>query len=314
MRRQDPTLRHKVRRKSDDEAAESEENILYYKKERTRDIMFEATEMDPLPEDKPRSLYQKSTFNREPLFDSVQSLAPSTPEPTTTARSGGHRFTMSWAGTSPMCNPMSPVCRSAYSSLPKRTSAAEFLANFAMSDINQEPDDIVEGTVISGRYKLSRLVGTGAYSECREGHDMKDDLKGPLAFKITRKDGESDAQHEIDIWKRLKHPGFLPLLDVIKLAKVTVTVSPYASSGNMLQYISKNGPFVEAQARRIFCQLSQATHYLHNVAGIIHRDIKLENILLDDALNSYLCDFGLSDYIETSAMNGDDEEDRKSVV
>jgi hypothetical protein len=62
----------------------------------------------------------------------------------------------------------------------------------------------------------------------------------------------------------------------------------------MLNYVNNNGPLEEGRARRYFCQLISALHYLHNVRFIAHRDLKAENVLLDRNDNIRLIDFGLS--------------------
>ena len=62
-----------------------------------------------------------------------------------------------------MGSPMSPVCRSAYSSLPKPTAAAAFLANFANCDSDEEPDHIEDGVIIGGGEEAvgAKAVGAG---------------------------------------------------------------------------------------------------------------------------------------------------------
>jgi serine/threonine protein kinase len=198
-----------------------------------------------------------------------------------------------------------PVCKSDYSSLPKSCAAA-FLSNFAESDSVSGESSISEGSVVS-HYQIGRLIGNGAFSECREGFDLKDPNQNKLAFKIVK--NSPVIRHEIEIWTKLNHPGFLQLIDVIHLNDVTVVVSKLASKGNMLKYLSKNGPFSVSEAKRLFHELSKAIEYMHNDVGIIHCDIKLDNILLDEDMKPYLCDFGLSEYIESAVFHDNDSEE-----
>ena len=68
-----------------------------------------------------------------------------------------------------------------------------------------------------------------------------------------------------------------------------------AANGDLFDYTLRiNEPLGEDLARHYFLQLLDAIEYLHNSARIVHRDIKLENILLDENFNLKLCDFTLS--------------------
>ncbi|CAL1542745.1 unnamed protein product [Lymnaea stagnalis] len=69
----------------------------------------------------------------------------------------------------------------------------------------------------------------------------------------------------------------------------------YAQGGELYDYLNKMGKLSEVEARRIFRQIVSAMHYCHE-NGIVHRDLKLENIILDDEGNVKIADFGLSNY------------------
>ena len=73
------------------------------------------------------------------------------------------------------------------------------------------------------------------------------------------------------------------------------TVLELAPKGEIFDYLSYGGPFNEKIARYYFRQMILALKHCHK-AGFAHRDIKLENILLDGQLNLKLLDFGLSSH------------------
>lgn len=86
-------------------------------------------------------------------------------------------------------------------------------------------------------------------------------------------------------------------------------VMEYASGGELYDYVSKFGSLPESEARRIFRQITSAVLYCHKVLlemerglkrelqhKVAHRDLKLENILLDQDNNAKIADFGLSNY------------------
>jgi 5'-AMP-activated protein kinase catalytic alpha subunit len=66
----------------------------------------------------------------------------------------------------------------------------------------------------------------------------------------------------------------------------------YASGGEMMQYMTVKSVLTEKEARRIFRQLVSGMIQIHN-ANIVHRDLKLENLLLDEDRNILISDFGL---------------------
>ena len=65
----------------------------------------------------------------------------------------------------------------------------------------------------------------------------------------------------------------------------------YVACGDLLVHVQKQGAASEAATHRWFLQLLSAIHYMHSM-GVAHRDLKLENILIDTAQNLKIADFG----------------------
>jgi len=186
-------------------------------------------------------------------------------------------------------------------SLP-RNDAARFLSSLSEIDIEPEHrEEVYHGAKI-GKYVVGRLLDKGSFSECYEGRDTSNS-NSVVAMKVVRNDPgfSSTMEHELAIWSRLKHRGFLPLKEVIRLKTVTIIISPVAHRGSLLKYLKINGPMTGDQARGVFKTLCEGLRFLHRDLRAIHHDIKLENILLDKDLNPYLCDFGLSEYYDDPA-------------
>ena len=70
-------------------------------------------------------------------------------------------------------------------------------------------------------------------------------------------------------------------------------VTEHAVHGEIFDHLVVNGRMKEEEAARIFAQLVSAVQYCHN-KGIVHRDLKAENVLLDNDMNVKLADFGFS--------------------
>lgn len=192
-----------------------------------------------------------------------------------------------------------PIHKTVYSDLPQ-SPATKFLSEFSHTDDFYEIPEFEEGTAINN-YLVGQILGGGAYSECREAYvlakknTIKEHIPDKVALKIiTDPRYLVSFKRELEIWSKLDHPNILPLIDSFSSEGYIVGVSVLAENGNLQSYISRNGKLTENLAKRLFKQLSLATLYLHDVAGVAHLDIKLENILIKKSFDIYLCDFGMS--------------------
>ena len=123
-----------------------------------------------------------------------------------------------------------------------------------------------------------------------------------LAIKVIEKSRiktEKQKIHldkEVKLLKRIDHPFCIHFFDYFQDDSHYYLVQEYASEGSLYNYLKRVGRVEEELAKKIFCQIISALRYLHEEMLIIHRDLKLENILFDPFHNIKLIDFGLSTY------------------
>ncbi|KAJ1569714.1 hypothetical protein HK096_002209 [Nowakowskiella sp. JEL0078] len=229
----------------------------------------------------------------------------------------------------------SPISSVSYSSLTP-SPAVFYLMNLADST-SKLPDGFYgEGDEV-GDYVLGREIGFGSFSHVYEARLAVCDSTTPslpLAIKIVRKNQDLEGNgivmdiirlldHETSIWSTLDHPGILEMIEVFEVEDAIFVVSELCEAGNLFQYIVKNGHLTESEAKSKFQQIAEAVRYLHEDKGIIHRDIKLENILLSNQPNSpfslsfnqvdkspsvpicKLADFGLCDWLGNPPPSSD---------
>jgi len=97
----------------------------------------------------------------------------------------------------------------------------------------------------------------------------------------------------VAIMKMLRHPNIIRLYEVIDTEEFLFLIMEHASGGEMMDIILSHGRLKEAEARKYFAQAAYALAYCHS-HHTVHRDVKAENMLLDDNMNVKLIDFGFS--------------------
>lgn len=120
-----------------------------------------------------------------------------------------------------------------------------------------------------------------------------------MAIKVVNKQKAARAQatvlieREITVLKMVKHPNIIECYEVIETKHNWYIIMEYVSGGELLDYIEERGKLTEKEASTFLLQLITGVGYLHE-QGIYHRDLKLENIMLDKEKNVKIVDFGLA--------------------
>ncbi|KAM3932931.1 NUAK family SNF1-like kinase 2 [Leptodactylus fuscus] len=154
------------------------------------------------------------------------------------------------------------------------------------------------------RYEFLETLGKGTYGTVKRARDKQGK---EVAIKSIRKDRikhEQDMLHirrETEIMSSLCHPHIISIYEVFENSSKIVIVMEYASQGDLYDYISERQRLSEQEARRFFRQIVSAVQYCH-ANGIVHRDLKLENILLDENKNVKIADFGLSNIYHSDSF------------
>ena len=100
------------------------------------------------------------------------------------------------------------------------------------------------------------------------------------------------AKLEVRLMMRLDHPNIIKIYQVIDSEDEAYIVMEYANGGEMVQHLAKDAKLPEVECRKFFRQLISAIDHFHQ-ANVVHRDLKLENILLTAENNILVSDFGL---------------------
>lgn len=142
-----------------------------------------------------------------------------------------------------------------------------------------------------GTYTLGRPIGEGTYGKVRLGTHRLTGTR--VAIKQVPKAHSANLTREIHHHRRLHHPNVMQLYEVLATESYIWMVTELCAGGELYDYLVERGTMPEPEARRIFGQLCLAVAYVHD-RGIVHRDLKLENVLLDERCNVKLGDFGFT--------------------
>jgi len=166
-----------------------------------------------------------------------------------------------------------------------------------------------------GRWYIGETLGKGGYSWVKKGFDKK--TGKCVALKFISKADESWLQEqskqvvtEIEALKQIRHPNVMklyaynlnaryPTKDKEKLETILLVLE-YAPGGELFDILYYTSALEAIVARTYFGQMLAGLEACHN-AGVVHRDIKPQNLLLDSRFNLKLTDFGLSKVFESDA-------------
>ncbi|KAG2133805.1 Pkinase-domain-containing protein [Suillus bovinus] len=155
-----------------------------------------------------------------------------------------------------------------------------------------------------GPYILLQTVGEGEFGKVKLG--LHSQWGEEVAVKLIRRGNidtsvrMSKVEREIEVLRTLKHPNIVRLYDVIETDKYIGIILEYASGGELFDHILAHRYLKEKDAAKLFSQLISGVWYIHQ-KKIVHRDLKLENLLLDRHRNVIITDFGFANRFEHRA-------------
>jgi serine/threonine protein kinase len=153
-----------------------------------------------------------------------------------------------------------------------------------------------------GSYRIIAPLGEGGMAAVFKAYQAGVDRY--VALKILPRYFASDPQfvgrfeQEAKVLANLLHPYILPVHDYGEANGYTYIVMPFVESGTLADLL-KGGPLLLPQMRRIISQVGDALDYAHS-RGVIHRDVKPSNVLIDQRGNCLLTDFGIAKMVQGS--------------
>ncbi|KAI9683826.1 MAG: hypothetical protein M1829_004160 [Trizodia sp. TS-e1964] len=222
-------------------------------------------------------------------------------------------FANSFEPTPATCRTQSGLSTSSTSHSP----ATAFLSKWSQQSSLVAPAPDAEGQEV-GAYVLGKTIGTGGFSVVKEAFTIENYMRVQRAVKIVRKrissksnrenDNFQEAfEREIALWRCLAHPHILPLIAVYETPYATFCFTRLVEGGTLFDLVKHSRGALPLRKVKYFArQLANALRYLHEDMRVVHRDVKLENCLLDISQvapegSLLLCDFGAAQFLTGEA-------------
>ena len=155
-----------------------------------------------------------------------------------------------------------------------------------------------------GQYSLLYTLGVGSTGKVKLAEHRGTHKQ--YAMKIIKKsifedhpDLQDKTRREIALMRLMDHPHILKIIEILESQKHLYLVLEFASHGELFDYLASRGSLPIPDAMRLFRQIVYGLDYLH-ANSICHRDLKLENILLDEFNNVKIADFGFAKWMRSN--------------
>jgi serine/threonine-protein kinase len=152
---------------------------------------------------------------------------------------------------------------------------------------------------LGGEYRVDRLIGEGGFGRVYVGVDVR--LDRAVAIKVIRPD-LAGARAFLDRFRReamamakFRHPGIVPIYDIRETDGLTYFIMPFIAGDTLRARLEKHRVIAPQEARKLLVELCDCLGASHR-AGIVHRDIKPDNVILEEGALSraLLMDFGIA--------------------
>jgi serine/threonine protein kinase/formylglycine-generating enzyme required for sulfatase activity len=171
----------------------------------------------------------------------------------------------------------------------------------------ERTNEAFDRTYPIGRYEVRRLLGQGAFGRVYEAHDPQLDRR--VAVKVSK---EFKGRDEVNRFLRearsaahLRHPTIIPVYEYGQIDDMSMIVYELVDGETLRSYIKRNEPLELSTTISIIRKIAEGLDYAHK-QGIIHRDMKPDNVLMDNQGEPHIADFGC-------ARRSDDEDMHKTM-
>ena len=155
-------------------------------------------------------------------------------------------------------------------------------------------------------FQFISVIGRGSFGKIclvkKKKNGTKYAMKVLKKTQIIAQQQVDNINQEIKVLKHIKHPFLLRAHYVFQTESKLYLVLDYYRFGDLMSHLKQKRKFSGDEARHILAEVALAVGCLH-AAGIVYRDLKPENVLVDELGHICLCDFGLCKKVGLGSMN-----------
>ncbi len=164
------------------------------------------------------------------------------------------------------------------------------------------------GKIISRRFRVEDVIGRGGMAIVYRAFDLK--THQTVAFKVLREEYEEDPEYkerfkrEAEVCRKLGHPNIVNLIDAGDVGGVSYIAMEYVDGQTLKELINQSGSIPQEDAVRYTLQILAALGHAHQ-RGIIHRDVKPQNVMISRSGQIKVGDFGIAGMADTKTLTTD---------
>lgn len=164
------------------------------------------------------------------------------------------------------------------------------------------------GKVVSRRFRVEDIIGRGGMAIVYRAFDLRSHQT--VALKVLREEYEDDPEYkerfkrEGEVCHKLSHPNVVNLIDAGVSGGVSFIALEYVDGRTLKEIITESGRIEQGQAVRYALQILAALSHAHQ-RGIVHRDVKPQNIMVSRSGQVKIGDFGIAGLADTRTLTSD---------
>ena len=164
------------------------------------------------------------------------------------------------------------------------------------------------GKIISRRFRVEDVIGRGGMAVVYRAFDMK--THQTAALKVLREEYEGDPEYverfkrEAEVCKKLNHPNVVNMISSGTAGGISYIALEYVDGKTLKELITESGRLEQGLAVRVALQILSALSHAHQ-RGIIHRDVKPQNVMISHTGQAKIGDFGIAGMADTNTLTSD---------
>ncbi len=180
-------------------------------------------------------------------------------------------------------------------------------SSIAFTQTFQPPRELERGTMLAGRFEIIEELGRGGMGKVYKAFDTK--VKENVALKLLRPEIGMDEEtierfrNEIKMARRISQRHVCRLYDLGEDGLTFFITMEYVPGENLKSFIRRSGNLTEAKAVTLARQIAEGMAEAH-AHGVIHRDLKPQNVMIDRDGNARIMDFGIASSLGTKGLTG----------